>query len=58
GNVWDQHSNLYNGHEKNSLATDQPVAALLADLKSGHHNEPVTEPCVRINYSVITHVPP
>ncbi|MCP4171672.1 MAG: DUF1501 domain-containing protein [Fuerstiella sp.] len=34
GNVWDQHSNLYNGHEKNSLATDQPVAALLADLKS------------------------
>ena len=34
GNVWDQHSNLYSGHEKNSLATDQPVAALLADLKS------------------------
>jgi len=34
GNVWDQHSNLYSGHKKNSLATDQPVAALLADLKS------------------------
>jgi hypothetical protein len=34
GNVWDQHSNLIAGHEKNSLATDQPVAALLSDLKS------------------------
>ena len=34
GNVWDQHSNLKSGHEKNSLATDQPVAALLADLKA------------------------
>jgi uncharacterized protein (DUF1501 family) len=34
GNVWDQHSNLKNGHEKNSLATDQPVAALLTDLKA------------------------
>lgn len=33
GNVWDQHSNLLNGHEKNSRATDQPVSALLADLK-------------------------
>lgn len=33
GNVWDQHSNLVKGHEKNSLATDQPVAALLQDLK-------------------------
>lgn len=33
GNVWDQHSNLIAGHEKNALATDQPVAALLADLK-------------------------
>lgn len=33
GNVWDQHSNLVSGHEKNSLATDQPVAALLNDLK-------------------------
>lgn len=34
GNVWDQHSNLVSGHEKNSLATDQPIAALLADLKA------------------------
>ena len=33
GNVWDQHGNLKKGHEKNSLATDQPVAALLTDLK-------------------------
>ncbi len=33
GNKWDQHSNLKSGHEKNSLMTDQPVAALLADLK-------------------------
>ena len=29
---WDQHSNLKQ-HEKHALATDQPVAALLADLK-------------------------
>lgn len=34
GNVWDQHSNLVKGHEKNSLATDRPVAALLSDLKN------------------------
>jgi len=34
GNVWDQHGNLKNGHEANALATDQPVAALLADLKA------------------------
>lgn len=34
GNVWDQHGNLKDGHEKNSLATDRPVAALLADLKT------------------------
>ncbi len=33
GNVWDQHGGLKEGHEKNCLATDQPVAALLADLK-------------------------
>lgn len=33
GNVWDQHSNLRSGHEKNALATDQPVAALIRDLK-------------------------
>lgn len=33
GNVWDQHGGLRKGHEKNALATDKPVAALLADLK-------------------------
>ncbi len=33
GNVWDQHGGLKEGHEKNSLATDQPVAALLIDLE-------------------------
>ncbi|MBI2823568.1 MAG: DUF1501 domain-containing protein [Planctomycetia bacterium] len=31
---WDQHSNLKEGHERNALATDKPVAALLTDLKS------------------------
>ena len=30
---WDQHSNLKAGHEKNSLATDRPIAGLLHDLK-------------------------
>ena len=34
GNVWDQHGNLKSGHEKNSLATDKPIAGLLADLKT------------------------
>jgi Protein of unknown function (DUF1501) len=29
---WDQHNNLKDGHEKNSLAVDQPIAALLQDL--------------------------
>ncbi len=33
GNVWDQHGDLKNGHERNARATDQPVAALLIDLK-------------------------
>lgn len=33
GNVWDQHGGLKEGHEKNSLATDQPIAALLIDLE-------------------------
>jgi hypothetical protein len=32
-NVWDQHSNLQSGHEKNSLAVDKPIAGLLTDLK-------------------------
>lgn len=30
---WDQHSNLKEGHEENALAVDQPIAALLADLR-------------------------
>jgi Protein of unknown function (DUF1501) len=30
---WDQHSGLKAGHEKNSLATDRPIAGLLHDLK-------------------------
>ncbi len=34
GNVWDQHGNLKSGHEKNALATDLPVAGLLADLSA------------------------
>jgi len=34
GNKWDQHGNLKSGHEKNALLTDQPIAALLADLKT------------------------
>lgn len=33
GNVWDQHGNLRGGHEKNALATDQPIAGLIRDLK-------------------------
>jgi len=34
GNVWDQHGGLKKGHERNSLATDRPAAALLTDLQS------------------------
>lgn len=34
GDRWDQHSNLKDGHEQNSLAVDQPIAGLLKDLKS------------------------
>lgn len=30
---WDQHANLKKGHEDNSMATDQPIGALLTDLK-------------------------
>ncbi len=30
---WDQHGNLKAGHEKNALVTDQPIAALIKDLK-------------------------
>lgn len=31
---WDQHADLKNGHEKNAREVDQPIAALLQDLKS------------------------
>ena len=31
---WDQHSNLKDGHEKNCLAVDQPIFALITDLKA------------------------
>ena len=30
---WDQHSNLKAGHEANAQAVDQPMAALISDLK-------------------------
>jgi hypothetical protein len=30
---WDQHSGLKTGHENNARAVDQPIAALLTDLK-------------------------
>ena len=33
GDRWDQHSNLKDGHTKNCLAVDQPIAALIKDLK-------------------------
>ena len=32
-NSWDQHSNLKAGHERNCAQVDQPIAALLQDLK-------------------------
>ena len=31
---WDQHSDLKGGHERNCKAVDQPISALLTDLKS------------------------
>lgn len=31
---WDQHGNLRRGHEDNARAVDQPIAALLYDLKA------------------------
>jgi hypothetical protein len=34
GDRWDQHADLRNGHENNARAVDQPIAALLTDLKS------------------------
>ena len=33
GDRWDQHSDLKTGHENNARAVDQPIAALLTDLK-------------------------
>ena len=33
GDRWDQHGNLQDGHQKNALNVDQPIAALLKDLK-------------------------
>jgi len=33
GDRWDQHNNLKQGHENNALAVDQPIAALLKDLR-------------------------
>ena len=31
---WDQHNGLKDGHEKNARAVDQPIGALLTDLKA------------------------
>lgn len=33
GDRWDQHGNLREGHENNARAVDQPIAALIRDLK-------------------------
>ncbi len=33
GDRWDQHGNLRDGHQKNCHTVDQPIAALLTDLK-------------------------
>jgi hypothetical protein len=33
GDRWDQHGNLRQGHENNARAVDQPIAALVGDLK-------------------------
>ncbi|MFM7206705.1 MAG: DUF1501 domain-containing protein [Planctomycetaceae bacterium] len=34
GDRWDQHSNLREGHDNNARAVDQPIAALLRDLRA------------------------
>ena len=34
GNRWDQHGNLKKGHEDNARAVDQPIAALIRDLRA------------------------
>ena len=33
-NPWDQHAKLVHGHGSNALAVDQPIAALIKDLKA------------------------
>ncbi|NLT70755.1 MAG: DUF1501 domain-containing protein [Verrucomicrobiaceae bacterium] len=33
GDRWDQHNKLFDGHSKNCLTIDQPIAALIRDLK-------------------------
>lgn len=33
GDRWDQHSNLFDGHTKNCRTVDQPIAALIKDLR-------------------------
>ena len=33
GDRWDQHDNLKQGHENNARAVDQPIAALIRDLR-------------------------
>ncbi len=34
GDRWDQHNNLKDGHTKNAKSVDQPIGALLKDLKA------------------------
>ncbi len=34
GNIWDQHGKLREGHSGNAFVVDQPIAALIRDLKS------------------------
>jgi hypothetical protein len=34
GDRWDQHGNLRDGHQKNAMSVDQPIAGLIKDLKS------------------------
>jgi hypothetical protein len=33
GDRWDQHGNIRDGHQKNALSVDQPIAALIQDLR-------------------------
>ena len=34
GDRWDQHGNLKKGHANNAMAVDQPIGALIKDLKA------------------------